>query len=69
LINRIGETVVAHRVTPGFFPSHFERPRAVEKWDGAGDKPLNEIRVKHRGECGIKKILAKDVVRFVFEFE
>jgi len=50
-------------------PSHFERAPTVEIRDWQRKEALQQIRVKHRGECGRKKILAEDVVRFVFESE
>ena len=69
LNERTRETIITHCIAPGFLPSQFERTPAIEIRNWERKEALHQIRVKHRGECGRKKILAEDVVRFVFEFE
>src|SRR5207247_5983091 len=57
---RLGEAIGVHGVTPRIFPAALQPAAAVEKQNAKWQKPLDQIRVKHRGDGRRKKILAEN---------
>src|SRR4029077_13499477 len=59
---RLGEAIGENGVAPRIFPAALHPATAVEKQNAKWQKPLDQIRVKHRGDGWRKKILAEDAL-------
>src|SRR4029077_18757917 len=65
---RLGEAIGENGVAPRIFPAALHPATAVEKQNAKWQKPLDQIRVKHRGDGWRKKILAENALAAFREF-
>src|SRR5439155_5326437 len=65
---RLGEAIGVHGVAPRIVPAALQPAAAVEKQNAKWQKPLDQIRVKHRGDGWRKEILAEDGLAAFREF-
>src|SRR5439155_11477636 len=59
---RFGEAIGVRGVAPCVFPAALQPAAAVEKQNAKRQQPLDQIRVKHRGDGWRKKILAENAL-------